>query len=108
MAFSPLAIDKQTVKELKIDTTMDVSPIRKLAFLQAQLEEMESVAWRERVNIVHAARLQQSDIEAIRLKGNNNMVEHKNTAKQFAEGIAMIKQFIRELRETYPELQVEE
>lgn len=104
---SPLAVDKQTVKEFKITPDADIPPVRKLAFLQAQLEELQAQAWRERVNVVHAVRLQKSDIEALRMKGNNNLMEHKNAVQQFTGGIVMIKQFIEELRAEYPELQPE-
>lgn len=105
---NPLAIDKQTVAEFKISAEADVPPVMKLSFLQGQLEELQHQLWRERVNIVHAVRLQQSEIEALRLKGNNNLSEHKNSVKQFADGILMIKKFIEQLREEYPELKVSE
>lgn len=102
----PLAVDKETVAEFGI--TDELSPVRKLGFLQAQLEEFETQAWRERVNVVHARRLQQSDIEALRLKGTSNLAEHKNTVARLSEGITMTKRFIEQLREEYPELQVED
>lgn len=105
---NPLAVDKQTVKEFNIKPEDDVSPRRKIAFLQAQLEELESTAWRERVNIIHATRLQQSPNEALRLKGNSNMTEHKNVAARVTEAIPMTKTLIAQLREEYPELQAEE
>lgn len=103
----PLGIDEETVKEFNIPAEADVPAIRKLAFLQGQLEELEAQVWRERVNVVHARRLQQSDVEALRLKGNNNLAEHKNLVKQFTDGIVMIKRMIEQLREKYPELAVE-
>lgn len=105
---NPLGVDEQTVREFNIPAEADPSPVRKLAFLQAQLEELESQAWRERVNIVHAVRLQQSPVEALRMKGNNNIMEHKNTVKQFTDGMVMIKRMIEQLREKYEELRVEE
>lgn len=104
----PLGVDKQTVQEFSIPAEADIPPVKKLGFLQAQLEELQAQAWRERVNVVHAARLQQSDTEALRNKGFNNMSEHKNAVKQFTEGILMIRRMIEQLREEYPDLQVEE
>lgn len=104
----PLGIDKQTIKEFNILPSDEPSPIKKLAFLQAQLEEIESQCWRERVNIIHATRLQQSDNEALRLKGNTNMTEHKNAVARLSEGLVMTKRLIEQLREEYPELQAEE
>jgi hypothetical protein len=105
---NPLGVDEETVKEFNIPPEADPSPVRKLAFLQGQLEELEAQAWRERVNIVHARRLQQSDLEALRDKGFRNMAEHKNTVKQFTDGMVMIRRMITQLREKYPELRVEE
>jgi hypothetical protein len=105
---NPLAVDKETVEEFKIPAEADVPPVMKLGFLQGQLEELQHQSWRERVNIVHARRLQQSDVEALRLKGNNNLSEHKNSVKQFADGILMIKRMIEQLREEYPELKASE
>ncbi len=105
---NPLAIDKEHVKELKIPGASEPTPVQKLGFLQAQLEEFIGQAWRARVDAVHARRLMQSDIEALRLKGNNNLAEHKNAAVRLAEGIVMTRNFIEQLREEYPELQVED
>lgn len=105
---SPLSVDKETLKEFKIDPKHDVSPLLKLSFLQSQLEEMQHVFWRARMDVVHARRLQESDVEALRLKGNNNLAEHKNQVKQFYGGIVMIKTMIDELRKEYPELAVED
>jgi hypothetical protein len=103
---NPLDVDKQTLKELDIKED-SISPIRKVAFLQGQLEEMESIYWRSRVDVVHATRLMQSDIEALRIKGGQNLVEHKNQVKQFYGGIQMIQKMIDQLREENPELQAE-
>lgn len=105
---SPLAIDKETVKEFGLPAEAEISPLKKLAFLRGQLEEMEIQAWRERVNVVHSVRLQADSDEAIRMKGNNNIMEHKRLIRQFTGGIVMIKQMIKELIAEYPELQVED
>jgi len=105
---SPLAVDERIVKEFKIEPEFDVAPVKKLGFLQGQLQELEGAFWRARVDVIHAERLQESDIEAIRNKGFNNMSEHKNQVAQFYGGIKMIRQLIDELRAKHPELQVEE
>lgn len=103
---NPLAVDKQTLKDLEIKEDV-VSPVRKLAFLQNQYEELETMFWRSRMDVVHATRLIQSDVEALRIKGGNNLVEHKNQVKQFYGGMQMVKRTIEQLREEYPELAVE-
>jgi hypothetical protein len=105
---NPLAIDKEIFEELKLPAEAEPTPIQKLSFLQAQLEEFKAQAWRSRVDAVHARRLMQSDIETLRLKGNNNLSEHKNATVRLSEGIVMTKRFIEQLREEYPELQVED
>jgi hypothetical protein len=102
----PLGVDKETLVEFGIED--DISPVEKLSFLQAQLGEFRQQAWRERVNVIHARRLQQSDIEALRLKGTSNLSEHKNTVARLAEGSVMTKKLIEQLRAEYPELQIED
>jgi len=103
----PLGVEKQTLKELGIKEDV-VPPVRKLAFLQAQYEEMESVFWRSRMDVVHAKRLTESDNEVLRNKGLERESTHKNEVRQFWGGIQMIKRMIEQLREEHPELQVEE
>lgn len=95
---SPLSVDKQTVKEFKIPKEVELHPRQKLAFLEAQLHELKAMQWRSRVDIVHATRLQDSDNETLRIKGNNNLVEHKNEVNQFTGGIIMIQKMIDELK----------
>jgi hypothetical protein len=105
---NPLSVDQKLVKELGIPKEAEISPVKKLGFLQGQLEEMEAQAWRERVNVIHAERLILDTDEAIKHKGNNNIMEHKRLVRQFTGGILMIKDLIKELREEYPELAIEE
>lgn len=105
---NPLAIDKEHVKELKIPAQAELSPVHKLTFLQNQLEEFKLQAWRSRVDAIHAKRLIQSDVEALQNKGHQNLSEHKNAAIRLSEGIVMTARLIEQLREEYPELQVED
>lgn len=104
---SPLAVDKQTVKELKITPDEELTPIQKLAFLQDQLQEIKAIQWRSRVDVIHATRLQESDNPVLKAKGNNNFAEHQNQVEQFSGAIRMLKVLIDELREEYPELKVQ-
>lgn len=100
---NPLAVDKELVAELKLPVEAEPTPLQKLSFLQAQLEEFKAQAWRSRVDAIHARRLMQSEHEALRLKGNNNLAEHKNAAVRLSEGILMTENFIKQLREEYPD-----
>lgn len=95
--YSPLSEDKEVVKEFDLSEVHELPVDRKLAFLQAQREELLNGIWRERVNILHALRLQKDPIEALAMKGNNNIVEHKNAVRQFAGGINTVDTLIKEL-----------
>lgn len=105
---SPLQIDKDTQKKYGITPESDISPIAKLSFLQEQLGQIEAAMWRARVDVVHAQRLKSSDNQVLQAKGHNNEAEHLNQVEQFTGAIKQIKQFIKELREEYPELKVED
>lgn len=94
---SPLQIDADIVKEFGITPELDVPNDRKLAFLHAQNEELKSMMWRERVNIVHAHRLKESENEVLRSKGETNLTEHRNAVRQTVGGIKQVQQMIEEL-----------
>lgn len=95
--YSPLSQDKETVKEFDLKPYHDLPKDRKLAFLQAQREELLGGVWRERVNILHSRRLQTDSNETMRNRGLNNITEHKHTLKQFAGGIDTVDALIKEL-----------
>lgn len=99
---SPLAIDKATVKEFSIPKEIELHPRQKLAFLESQLHELQVAQWRARVDVIHAVRLQESPIEALKNKGLQNIVEHKNQVQQFTGGIQMIQKLIEELKKESP------
>lgn len=103
---SPLAIDKQTIKDNDITKDVEVSPEFKVAFLQTQKEEIQHALWRARVDIIHAKRLQDSKNPVLQAKGNNNYAEHVNQVQQFVGAVRMIDTLIKELRKEYPELKV--
>lgn len=103
---SPLSIDKETVKKYKITPEIEISPVQKLSFLQNQLQELQAMQWRSRVDIIHATRLTEADNDVLKHKGHNNMAQHVNEVEQSTGAIAMIKKLIDELREEYPELKV--
>jgi uncharacterized 2Fe-2S/4Fe-4S cluster protein (DUF4445 family) len=105
---SPLALDKDNVKKLEIPEDIEISPVHKIGFLQDQLEQIQHMHWRARVDMLHAARLQEEDNEVLREKGLSNMATHRNEAQQSIGAIVMLKKLIQELREEYPELKPEE
>lgn len=105
---SPLKLDQETVKKMEIPAEVDPTPLQKISFLQDQLEQIQSMHWRSRVDMLHAARLQESDNEVLREKGLSNMATHRNEVQQTVGAIMMIRQLIEELRAEYPELQIEE
>lgn len=95
--YSPLSEDKETVKEFSLKDYHELPNDQKLAFLQAQRQELLAGVWRERVNVLHAKRLQRDEDEAMRTKGNNNIMEHKRMVRQFAGGIDTVDALIKEL-----------
>lgn len=95
--YSPLSEDKETVKEFNLTGVHELPKDQKLAFLQAQRQELLAGVWRERVNVLHAKRLQTDTDEAMRTKGNNNIMEHKRMVRQFAGGIDTVDALIKEL-----------
>lgn len=99
---SPLLVDKATVKEFKIPSSIELPPRQKIAFLENQLHELKIAQWRARVDVIHAVRLTESPIEALKNKGLQNIGEHKNQVNQFTGGIEMIQKLIDELRKEYP------
>lgn len=104
---SPLAQDKETVKKYGITPELDVTPMIKLSFLETQLQEIQHAMWRARVDIIHATRLTESTNETLKNKGFQNMADHVNQVQQFTGAIKMIQDFIKELKEEYPELKGE-
>ena len=90
MLENPLFEDSAIAEEFGIKEVHDIPKDQKLAYIQAQLGELKQMAWRERVNILHAKRLQKSDIQALAMKGNSNIVEHSNSLKQFLGAIEML------------------
>lgn len=98
---SPLSVDKETVKEFKIPQECELHPRQKLAFLEEQLHELKAMQWRSRVDVVHAKRLQESDVEVLKNKGFQNISTHKNEVEQFTGAIVMIGKMIDELKAEY-------
>lgn len=94
---TPLLQDKQTIKEFGLTEVHELPADQKLAFLQAQRQELKSGIWRERVNVLHALRLQEDDNETLKNKGLSNITEHKNTIKQFKGAIDTLDTLIKEI-----------
>lgn len=101
---SPLAVDKETIKKYGVTKDIEVSPMLKVSFLETQLQEIQHAMWRARVDIIHATRLTESENDTLKNKGFQNMADHINQVQQFTGAIKMIKAFIEELKEEYPEL----
>ena len=104
---SPLKIDKETCEKFGITKEDDLSPIQKLSFIQDQLQEIKTIQWRSRMDIVHASRLADSDNPVLRDKGLQNRGQHTNEVEQFTGAIRMLNLMVEELRAEYPELKPE-
>lgn len=97
---SPLAVYKETVAKYKLED-VEVELAQKLTFLETQKQEIQTALWRATVDILHAKRLQESDNEVLKAKGNNNFAEHVNQVEQFSDAVRMLEKFAKELRAEY-------
>lgn len=57
----PMQLDKENVKLYKIPKEVELHPRQKLAFLEEQLNQIRAMHWRARVDMLHAARLQEEE-----------------------------------------------
>lgn len=95
--YSPLSEDRETVKEFALTAEMDLPTDQKIAFVQSQINELRQMAWRERVNILHANRLRKDENEVMRSRGENNLIDHRNSLRQFTGGIKTLAALLKEL-----------
>lgn len=95
---SPLALDKKTIEDNKIPSEVELHPRQKLAFLEDQLHQIKSLHYRARIDMLHAARLQESDNQTLQEKGLSNMAQHRNEVQQTIGAIQMLNKLIKELR----------
>lgn len=102
---SPLEQDKANVKFYKVPKEAELHPRQKLAFLEEQLHQLKSLNWRARVDMLHAARLQEDENPTLREKGLSNMATHRNEVQQTIGGIKMISDFIDELKAENPNVE---
>ena len=100
----PMQLDKENVKLYKIPKEVELHPRQKLAFLEAQLNQIRAMHWRARVDMLHAARLQEEENPTLREKGLSNMATHRNEAQQSIGACKMLVKFIEELRNENPGL----
>lgn len=99
---SPLELDKANVKTYKVPKSVELHPRQKLAYLEDQLHQLKSLHWRARVDMLHAARLQEDENPTLKEKGLSNMAQHRNEMQQTVGGIKMISDFIKELKNENP------
>lgn len=97
LKYSPLNEDRETVKEFKLTADMELPADQKLSFVQSQIQELKSMAWRERVNILHANRLKRDDNEVMRSRGEQNITDHRNSLRQFTGAIRTLTELQKEL-----------
>jgi uncharacterized 2Fe-2S/4Fe-4S cluster protein (DUF4445 family) len=101
----PIAVDKAQVKKYKIPKEVELHPRQKLAYLEDQLQSIKTMHWRSRVDVIHAKRLQESPIEALATKGNNNLMQHVNEVEQTIGAIIMLNKLIQQLKDESPGLE---
>ena len=99
-----MQLDKENVKLYKIPKVCELHPRQKLAYLEEQLNQIRALHWRARVDMLHAARLQEEENPTLREKGLSNMATHRNEAQQTIGAVRMLVKFIEELKSENPNL----
>lgn len=101
---SPLELDKATVKKYKIPKSIELHPRQKLGFLEDQLGQIKGMHYRARIDMLHAARLQEDENPTLREKGLSNMAQHRNEVEQSIGAIKMLQTLISEIKSEHPNL----
>jgi len=100
----PLVLDKANVKLYKIPKEIELHPRQKMAFLEDQLNQVKSLHWRARVDMLHAARLQEDENPTLKDKGYTNMAQHRNEAQQTIGAVLMLNKLIKDLKDENPNI----
>lgn len=101
---TPLEIDQIITKEFGITPDIDISVDQKLLFIKTQIDEIQRVLWRERVDIVLSTELVNSGDEALAEKGRQTRHEKRHNAKQFTRAIKTLIQYHDQLEGSQPKL----
>lgn len=104
---SPLAVYNELLKKYGINEDIEPSKIALLSYTETQKEEIKHTITRSLVDALHATRLQQSENEVLKAKGNNNYAQHVNELQQLVDAVKMLDTIAAELKATYPELKGE-
>lgn len=101
---SPLEIDKDTVKEFAIKPEHDLNTGQKLIFLNAQKNEMQTVLWRNRMDLIIAMNqvedLNKQGKEELAGEHAKNVLTYRSTIKQLVLSVTIINKLIKEVEST--------
>lgn len=90
---SALKVYKDLEKELGLSAEVQPSTADKLAFVNAQIDEMKRAMFRSALDVVMSERLSKNKIELLAAKGTENMNKFKTDVKQFKEAIETLLDF---------------
>lgn len=95
---SPLKYDEEIVKEFKIDKSIELEPVVKLAYTRSQLEEISKAAYRVRVDLL-VAQYQVDNAEDTNMATQHQakVNEQRVLLKQFVNSIIVLKKLVGEL-----------
>lgn len=94
-----LDIDKDACEKFGINERSDLEIAHKIAFVQAQIEEMKRVLWRNRIDLMISVNLSKDDNEMLAAKGQENVTRYKNDIKNFVIALNALNELLDELKE---------
>lgn len=101
-----VAMDAAVRAEYGITDDIDVSNDQKVLFIKQQIDEMQRMLWRERVDIILSSRLMNDPSDTLAEKGRQTNNEKRHNARQIAMAITTLQNFLKQLRalDTGPKL----
>lgn len=87
---SPLEYDAKIKKEFGIDDSIEIDNVIKLAYTRAQIEELQKMLWRQRVELIMAEEQVKSSDPVVSNNALPKLMEYKFTIKQFVTSIKVL------------------
>lgn len=94
---SPLEFDKDTIKEFGITDKTEPNKDWKTVFIQGQIDELQKLSWRTRIDLIHSEKLSQSPNETLAEKARQNRLNGRNDLKQFITAIETLQTLLEEM-----------
>jgi len=99
---SPLATDKDLVKEFKIPESADLETVFKVGYVRAQIDEFKKVLYRNRVDAVITLGLidnaKKADKDELEGKLRENLSNYRNVIRQMTQSLVIMETLLDELQ----------